>query len=216
MVDDLFSRLQSASWLSAQTGLGPVAILFCLVLVSQIFLFPISPLSIYAGFTFGFWTGTSWILLAKMCSAFLNFSISRWIAPSLGKRLASRYPLVQSMDEVILQEGLVFTILLRLCPMPFGLANYAYGLTRMPFLFFGIATFVSILLPSITLCALGSSLNEGLEALKDGGTHRNTWQLIASAVSILAVILVARRITFIVMKRVSETKASSDLKPPLS
>jgi len=215
MVDDLLSRLQHLPWLSSQTGLIHVVFFWGLVIGSQIFLLPVTPFSIYAGFTFGFWHGSGWIVLAKMTSALVNFSLSRWIAPNFGKRLASRYPLVESMDEVLSQEGLKFAILLRLCPMPFAIANYAYGLTRMPFLFFAIATFVSILIPSLTMTALGASLVQSLEALHTAERHRTPWQLIATGVSLLAVILVARKITSIVMKRVSIAKAVARSTPPL-
>ena len=206
MVEEIVTRLQSVTWLSSDTGIVSAA-LFCVVVMgAQIVLIPVSPFSIYAGFTLGFWRGTAVIICAKMLSAFLNFSLSRWIARDWGKRLASRYPLVQSMNDALVQEGLRFAILLRMCPVPFGVANYGFGVSGVALSSFAIATFVSIILPSLTLTALGASMHQGLETLTLAGREHNPWQTVATVVSLIAMFLVARRVTVMAMKQVKETK----------
>lgn len=188
---------------------------FCgLVVGAQVVLIPVSFFSIYAGFTFGFWRGTFLILCAKMLSAALNFSLSRWLAKDWGKRLASRYPLVQSMNEAIVTEGFGFIVLLRMCPVPFSVANYGYGLTQMPPILYLLATFISIIIPSFTLTALGVSMHEGLEVLRDGELHHSPWQTIGTVASVVAMVLVGRRITSIAMERVKETKNGLAVPPP--
>lgn len=175
---------------------------------------PVSPFSIYAGFTFGFWKGNAVIIGAKMLSALVNFSLSRWVSKDWGRRLADRYPLIQSMNDVLVHEGLKFVILLRLCPIPFSMANYGYGLTKMPVRSFIIATFVSIMIPSTTLVALGASLQQGLSALKNPRHEHAPWEIIGTGISVIAMFLVARKITIIAMKRVQEAKSALDRNPP--
>jgi uncharacterized membrane protein YdjX (TVP38/TMEM64 family) len=210
---DLFLCLHNAGWFSPGQGIWSLCA-FCIILVlAQTVLIPVSLFSVYAGFTFGFWHGTSVILAAKMMSALVNFSLSRWIARDWGVRLASKYPLVQGMNDVLVREGLQFTILLRLCPIPFGIANYGCGLTRMRLRSFLIATFVSIIIPSTTLAALGASLQEGLSALNDSNHHHSAWQLAGTGVSLLALTLVARRITRFAMERVREARKTA-VPPP--
>lgn len=213
LVEEIISRLQNAAGFSSETGIVS-AVLFCAVVMgAQILLIPVSPFSIYAGFTFGFWRGLAVILSAKMLSAFLNFSLSRWIARDWGKRLAGRYPLVQSMNDALVQEGLRFAILLRMCPVPFGVANYGFGVTGLPVSSFTIATFISIIIPSLTLTALGASMHQGLETLTTEGHRHNPWQTVATLVSLVSMFLVARRIAVIAMKRVKETKQRVETAP---
>lgn len=214
MVEEIVSRLQNATWLSSDAGVASFIIFCGLVVGAQTVLIPVSFFSIYAGFTFGFWRGTFLIVCAKMLSAAVNFSLSRWLAKDWGKRLASRYPLVQSMNEAIITEGFGFIVLLRMCPVPFSVANYGYGLTQMPPLLYLLATFISIIIPSCTLTALGVSMHEGLDVLKDGGRHHSPWQTIGTVVSVVAMGLVGRRITSIAMKRVKETKSRLTAPPP--
>ncbi|RFC43796.1 MAG: SNARE-associated domain [Verrucomicrobia bacterium] len=210
LIEEIVSRLQSANWLPLGTGMVS-AVLFCgVVMGAQILLIPVTPFSIYAGFTFGFWRGFAVIISAKMLSAFLNFSLSRWVARDWGKKLSGRYPLVQSMNDALVQEGLRFAILLRMCPVPFGVANYGFGLSGLPMSSFTIATFVSIIIPSLTLTALGVSMHQGLETLTDAGRPHSPWQMVATMLSLAAMFLVARRIALIAMKRVKETKQKLD------
>lgn len=184
------------------------------MVVAQILLIPVSPFSIYAGFIFGFWEGTAVTIAAKMLSAFVNFSMSRWVSRDWGMRLANRYPLIQSMNDVLVHEGLKFVILLRLCPIPFSIANYGYGLTKMPLRAFVIATFVSIIVPSTTLVALGASLQHGLSALKNPQNEHAPWEIIGTAISLTAMLLVARRITTIAMNRVKDAKNALERNAP--
>jgi uncharacterized membrane protein YdjX (TVP38/TMEM64 family) len=207
---DIFNWLQTAKWLSPETGLTSWSCFCLLVILSQTVLVPVSPFSIYAGFAFGFSHGTVLIVFAKMLSSLVNFSLSRWIARAWGIRLANKYPLVQGMNEVLVREGLRFAILLRLCPVPFSIANYGYGLTKMPLRSFVIATFVSVILPSATLAGLGASLQQGLSAIKEPRHNQLPWQAIATGISLLAVILVSRRVTMFAMQRVRETKSALD------
>jgi len=214
LVEEIVSRLQNATWLSSDAGMVSFIVFCGLVVGAQAVLIPVSFFSIYAGFTFGFWRGTLLILCAKMLSAAVNFSLSRWFAKDWGKRLASRYPLVQSMNEAIANEGFGFLVLLRMCPVPFSVANYGYGLTQMPPLLYLLATFISIIIPSFTLTALGVSMHEGLEVLKDGAHHHSPWQPIGVVLSVVAMVLVGRRITSIAMKRVKATKSGLAVPPP--
>jgi uncharacterized membrane protein YdjX (TVP38/TMEM64 family) len=213
LVEEITSRLQNATWLSSDAGMVS-SIVFCgVVVVAQALLIPVSPFSICAGFTFGFWHGTFVIVCAKMLSAAVNFSLSRWLAKNWGKRLASRYPFVQTMNELIANEGFGFIVLLRMCPVPFSVANYGYGLTQIRPLLYGLATFISILIPSFTLTALGASVHEGLRVIKDGEHEHIPWQTIGTFASVVAMVLVARRIASIAMKKVKETKGGRAASP---
>lgn len=213
MGDEILTYLQNATWFSLDSGAVSWTVFCAIVVVAQALLLPVSPFSIYAGFSFGFRQGTALMILAKMISALFNFSVSRWVAKDWGSRLASRYPLIQSMNDVVVREGLQFVILLRLCPIPFSIANYGYGLTKIPLHIFITATLVAIIIPTVTLVAFGASLCQGLSVLSDKHSIHNSWQATATGVSVIAMFFVARRVTTVAMQRV---KAAKDALPPAS
>jgi uncharacterized membrane protein YdjX (TVP38/TMEM64 family) len=56
-----------------------------------------------------------------------------------------RYPRFHAMDHAIAQEGWKIVSLLRMCPVPFGITNYLYGLTAIPFWHYMAATMIGML-----------------------------------------------------------------------
>ncbi len=206
MMETMISRLHSLPGLSGEAG-SLAFVVFCgVVVAAQTALFPITPFSIFAGLTFGFWHGAGVVLLAKMLSALVNFSLSRWLARDWAQRMAVRFPLIQGMNEAISEDGFKLAVLLRLCPIPFGIASYSYGLTKLSIPAYLAATFVAILMPTLTMVGLGASMHEGLMA--SGARSHNPWQTVLTGAGILASLLVARRLSTIAMKRVAERRSS--------
>jgi len=212
MMEEIISRLGHLPGLSAPLGVHSVFIFCAATIAGQLFLFPVSPFSWFAGLVFGFWQGTGLILMAKMLSALVNFSCSRWLGRGWARRCSGRYPLLEGMNEALERDGLKMAILLRMCPIPFSVANYSYGLTRMSLPSFLAATFIAILLPSLTLVGLGASMKGGT-GLLDPAHNGSHWENLATGLSVLASILVARRLSGIAMKRVAERRASEQKQP---
>src|SRR5258708_9406360 len=84
------------------------------------------------------------------------------------------------------EEGWKVVALLRLCPIPFGLANYFYGLTGVRFQPYLWTTILGSL-PSIVLfCHLGSAGKAGLEALASGHFHKGAGEITFLVFSLVA------------------------------
>jgi uncharacterized membrane protein YdjX (TVP38/TMEM64 family) len=116
------------------------------------------------------------------------------------------------MNEALEQDGLKLAILLRMCPIPFSIANYSYGLTKMSLASFLTATFIAILLPSLTLVGLGASMKGSLTSMSS--PHADSrWENLATGLSVLASILVARRLSGIAMQRVAARRAQKQPQP---
>ena len=75
------------------------------------------------------------------------------------------------IDAAIGREGGKIVALLRMCPMPFGLCNYAYGLTAVGFWPYFIATFLAIIPANCFFVWLGSSAHDGLSSVTSAHPH---------------------------------------------
>ena len=79
MVEKILTTLQSLPVWSGGTSLQMLGLFLGLLILSQLILLPVWPFVVFAGFQFGFWPGVGLLLGAKMVSALLNFTLSRWV-----------------------------------------------------------------------------------------------------------------------------------------
>ena len=86
---------------------------------------------------------------------------------------------------------------------PFNFQNYAYGLTRIPFWHYTLASMVGILPGTFLYVYLGSVGRNGLEAAA-GGERVETLRLVLQMVGLLATALVTFYITRIATKALKE------------
>ena len=99
------------------------------------------------------------------------------------------------IDRAIGYEGWKIVGLLRLCPLPFGVTNYAYGLTAIDFWHYLAATIVGVLPSTVIFAYMGAVGMQSLEAMAAGKeAHRSSveWILIGlmlfAAVAALGII----------------------------
>ena len=138
----------------------------------QLFMIPGAPLGIAAGFFFGF--GKGWLALSLGC--LLGATINFWIARSLARQWVQRKfganEKFRVIDRAVEREGWKIVALLRFVPIPFGFANYSYGLTSIHFVPYIVATFAAIQPANCLLLWIGStSQGELVEVLGKGRTR---------------------------------------------
>ena len=132
-MSSLLHWLTSSQDYFQQRGWLGVLLFVCGMVAVQLFLTPMSPVAITAGLFFGMGRGWVAVTLGTGIGAAVNFLISRYLArKAISRRLAhnEKFCLI---DAAIGREGWKIVALLRFVPMPFGLANYAYGLTAIRF-----------------------------------------------------------------------------------
>jgi uncharacterized membrane protein YdjX (TVP38/TMEM64 family) len=134
---------------------GPVAYAL-VVTLTQMLMAPIGPLAAAGGLLFGFQGGISAVFLGTALGAATNFLISRHTARSLLLRKIGGNPRFRLIDAAIGREGWRIIALLRFCPIPFGFANYAYGLTAVRFWPYLLSTVVAILPLNLLMVWIGS------------------------------------------------------------
>jgi uncharacterized membrane protein YdjX (TVP38/TMEM64 family) len=150
------------------------------IFVAQVFVVPLTPLALAAGVFFGFWGGLAAITLGTGVGGAFNFIVARHLAREAVARRLAHHEKFQLIDAAIAREGWKIVALLRFCPMPFGLANYCYGLTAIRFVPYLLTTVLCIIPANVILVGIGASAKEGLASLLGSGRAktREEWALI--------------------------------------
>ena len=121
-------------------------LIFALMIVAlQLFCLPLSPFGIMAGLFFGVANGFAAVELGTGLGAAINFLLSRYFLRERFAHWLSNHEKFQLIDAAIGREGWKIIALLRFCPIPFGLANYCYGLTAVRYLPYLLATVLAII-----------------------------------------------------------------------
>ena len=94
---------------------------------------PVWWVPILGGLAFGIWLGTAWSLVGSMLGAAVAVVVARWIAAEwFHQRIESKMERLKQIDEALGHNGFLVVIAVRLIHlMPFGLCNYALGLTKI-------------------------------------------------------------------------------------
>lgn len=135
---------------------GAVVFVFSFALLS-LFGLPMVPFAVLAGVMFGLWGGMAGIMAGSALGAAIGFLVSRYVARERVARVLGKNPKFVLIDQAIRREGWKIVGLLRLCPIPFGVSNFAYGLTNIRFWHYLLATMAGILPGQIVSVYLGSA-----------------------------------------------------------
>jgi uncharacterized membrane protein YdjX (TVP38/TMEM64 family) len=180
--------LQSlCNWIGGLGPIGVVVIALLMAIGSLIFL-PASPFVIASAAVFGFGWGLACAAIGVTLGAAVGFLLSRSFLRQDISTHFRKHATFRAIDMAIAKEGWKIVILLRLCPIPFGLANYLYGLTAVGFRPYLFATILGSLPSTLLFCQLGATGKAGLEALASGHSEKGPGQLIFMGISVLATV----------------------------
>ncbi len=154
---------QVQTWLE-QAGIWAPIIYIVIYTIATILVLPSTALNLAGGAIFGPWIGTLWTSVAAIIAAIIAFYYSRTIGREwISQKLAGRW---QAMDAEMHQGGLFYMFAIRLLPIiPYGLVNFAAGLTSVSFKDYLLGTALGTVPGVLPFVMLGSS---GLTALKTG------------------------------------------------
>jgi uncharacterized membrane protein YdjX (TVP38/TMEM64 family) len=191
-----------SNWASAHgfIGVGIFVIVYALIASACV---PASPLTLAAGAFFGPVIGSLASLTGLAASAGLGFLIARYIARAPLERRLKKSPRFHMIDRAIGQEGWKIVGLLRLCPLPFGITNYAYGLTSIDFWHYLAATVIGVLPSTVIFVYMGAVGMKSLEAIAEGReAHRTAIEWILIGLMLLAAVAALGVIGRIVKKAI--------------
>lgn len=150
-------------WLH-QAGIWAPIIYIALYTVATLLILPSTALNLTGGAIFGPWLGTLWTTVAAIIAAVVSFTFTRTVGrETIARRLAGRW---QAMDAEMRQGGLFYMFAIRLLPIiPYGLVNFAAGLTSIRFRDYFLGTVMGTVPGVLPFVMIGSS---GLQAMRTG------------------------------------------------
>ncbi len=178
--------------------LGPAGMfLYSLVYaLAVVLLVPGSILTLMAGAAFGLLPGVASVLAGATMGAALAFLISRHVARRRVESWIETKPRFSAVDEAVAREGWKIVLLTRLSPVfPFSLQNYAYGLTRVSFWQYMVASLIGMTPGTFMYVYIGflgrSSLGAAVGS-EDVETLELALQIVGLAATLLVTIFIAR------------------------
>ncbi|MEM9163081.1 MAG: TVP38/TMEM64 family protein [Cyanobacteria bacterium P01_F01_bin.4] len=155
------------AWLEttlARAGIWAPIIYIVIYTVATILVLPSTVLNLAGGALFGVWLGTLWTTLGAIIAAVVAFGFTRTVGRELiARRMAGYW---QAIDAEIHQGGLFYMFSIRLLPIiPYGLVNFAAGLTSISFRDYFIGTALGTLPGVLPFVLLGHS---GVESIQTG------------------------------------------------
>jgi uncharacterized membrane protein YdjX (TVP38/TMEM64 family) len=200
------------AWFIQNPSLSVLAFAGVFVLM-QLFMIPVAPMGMAAGFFFGF--GKGWLALMLGCAfgASVNFFISSHFARAYVHRKLGHHKSVRLIDTAIAREGWKIVALLRFVPIPFGLANYCYGLTPIRWLPYLFATCLAISPANSLFVWMGSTFQGELAMLLGKGRPHHWLEYVIFGVGITAAVLALRYVARVAKNAVEKNGDGQGLHP---
>lgn len=193
--------LPAGAWLAQLNGLftrlGPWGIvLFVLVYALAAVLFvPGSALTLGAGLVYGLVPGFLAVSAGSTLGAACAFLVARYLARDRVERWVGADPRFRAIDLAVGRGGGTIVLLTRLSPVfPFNLLNYLYGVTRVPFLTYILASWIGMMPGTLLYVYLGFAGRAVAQAAA-GGAARSPAEYVFWSLGLLATIAVTLYVT---------------------
>lgn len=194
------SKMQA--WLKS-SGIWAPIIYIAVYIVATVLILPSTALNLTGGAIFGPCLGTIWTSIGAILAAIVAFAFTRTVGrEAVAKRFVGRW---QAMDAEVQRGGMFYMFAIRLIPiMPYGLVNFAAGLTSVSFKDYVLGTTLGTVPSVFPFVLLGSS---GLKAFKTGDVLPLVGALALTGILVAGSTWYRRRRTF--PKKVAEVIESS-------
>jgi uncharacterized membrane protein YdjX (TVP38/TMEM64 family) len=171
---------QDVRYLAARHPISAPLIFIAIYTALATLALPVWWVPILGGLVFGVWLGTVWSLIGAMLGAAIAFALVRWIAAEwFHQRVESKMERLKQIDEALGHNGFLVVIAVRLIHlMPFGLCNYALGLTEISL----ADVILGTLLGGIPTVSIYVAIGAGLHPLQN-------WRFI-TVIAILNVLMI--------------------------
>lgn len=197
------------AWIQGQGAVGYLVFMILYVLAC-VFFIPGTILTLGAGVIYGVGPGSAIVSVASTLGAGAAFLVGRYAARDFVEKKISGNASFRAIDEAVAREGGKIVFLTRLSPIfPFNLLNYGYGLTKVNFLSYILASWIGMLPGTVMYVYIGS-LGGDIATIGSGGGESSTLQWILKAVGLTATVIVTVFVTKIARKALQEKVESHD------
>ena len=161
-------------WVKSIGIWGPVVVAVVYVFAC-VFLLPGSVLTIGAGFLFGLGVGYVTVTVGSVVGACAAFLVGRYLTRDFIEKKIEGNAKFAAISTAVEQKGFLIVLLTRLSPVfPFNLLNYGYGLTRVSFRDYSLASLVGMIPGTLVYVYVGTAVSNVAEFFDE--TREKTWQ----------------------------------------
>ena len=173
---------------------GPVVVVGVYI-VGCVLMAPGLVITLGAGILFGVLKGTVTVSIGSTLGACAAFLLGRTLARGWVSTKVSGNARFAAIDEAVGKEGFKIVFLTRLSPIfPFNLLNYAYGLTKVSFWHYALASWIGMIPGTIMYVYIGSAIGS-LADLGTGGRKKTLGEWIFFVVGLVITLLVVGYVT---------------------
>jgi len=170
---------------------------------------PGSLVTLAAGFLFGVIAGTIVVSIGATLGASAAFLVGRYLARGTIEQKVAGSPKFGALDEAVGNQGFKIVLLTRLSPIfPFNLLNYAFGLTRVRYGTYVLASWIGMMPGTVLYVYLGSTAKD-LAQVFSGGVEGGMGQQIVKIIGLLATAAVTVYITHIARRALKQAAPQS-------
>ena len=188
---------------------GPVVVAGLYVLAC-VLMVPGSIITIAAGFLFGLVRGTITVSIASTLGACAAFVVGRTLARGWVEQKVAYRPKFKAIDEAVGKQGFKIVLLTRLSPIfPFNLLNYAYGLTKVKFWEYAVASWLGMLPGTVMFVYFGKAA-KSLTEIAAGQSQDRLAARIFLVLGLIVAIGVVVLVTHVARKALHQAVAQSD------
>lgn len=192
-------------WVRGAGAFG-IAVFVIGYIVGTIFFFPGSLMTLATGAVLGLGWGIVVASFSATTGAAFSFLIARYLARGAIEKRAQNNEKFSAIDAAIGEQGWKIVGLLRLSPIvPFNLSNYFFGLTKIKFWPYVLASWIGMLPGTVLFIYLG---HIGKATLAGDG-ERTTQEYILIGIGLVATIVVTVYLTKIAKKSLQRQKSFS-------
>ncbi|OHD65486.1 MAG: hypothetical protein A2176_13165 [Spirochaetes bacterium RBG_13_51_14] len=192
------------NWING-IGIGGMAVYAIFYIAATVLFIPGSILTLGGGFLYGVVWGTALVSVSSVTGASLAFLIGRYLARGWINKKIEKSENFRAIDEAVGREGWKIVLLCRLSPaFPYNMLNYAFGLTRIRFWHYLLASWIGMLPVTVMYVYLGS-LASDISTLGSGGRVRTPAEWGLYLVGFLAAVGVTVFVTRLARKALRKT-----------
>lgn len=174
---------------------GPVFVIVLYIVACILFL-PGSVLTLGTGFVFELFVGTIAVSIGSTLGACAAFWVGRTVARGWISSKVATNDKFTAIDDAVGGQGFKIVLLTRLSPVfPFNLLNYAFGLTKVSFAQYALASWIGMLPGTIMYVYFGATLRSLADAATgkvETGTAGKIFFWFGLAATIVVTVFVTR------------------------
>ena len=206
-------RELTVKFVEALRGQGNVGLVWLALAYtpSSLLFFPAPFLTISGGFVFGFVKGVIAVSLGSTVAASITFLAGRTLLRRFIEHKVAGDARFRALDQAVVDHGFKIVFLTRLSPvLPFNLLNYAFGLTRVRFRDYVLASWTGMFPGTCLYVSIGAAA-KSLTEVTSGSSQGGIAQQVLFGFGLLATLLVSVMLTRIAKKTLADATADTKI-----